>query len=143
MRRHLLSTIVSSLVIAAGGSSQVMAGGKILMENERIRVELAITEKLVSNDTEYSRDRLGHYVFIASALPDGVVEVSAIEDVANCTGVRPRFGLTKPSQGYFRFPAYAVYYGPYASKQEAVNVRRAVAECVPDAYNKAGVIQRF
>ena len=142
MRRHLLSAILSAAVASTTCSAQA-GGGKVEMQIGSTTVRMEVIQNLESSDPEYSRGQLGHYVFIASALPDGVIQVSAIEEVASCTGVRPHFGLTKPTPGYFRFPAYAVYYGPYATKQDAVEVRQAVAECVPDAYNKPGVIQRF
>jgi hypothetical protein len=142
MRHHLFRAIVATTTVLASCTAQ--AGGvNFYTETGSVIISMKVTEKMVNNDSEYSQGRLGNYVFIASALPDGAIHVGTIENVANCTGVRPRFGLTQPTPGYFRFPSYVVYYGPYATKDEAVDVRRAVTSCVPDAYNKAGVILRF
>lgn len=135
--RHLILTLVASAaVIATSGFAQA-GGTDIEVKKPGYDIKLTITEKVVSNATE------GHYVFIASADLDGAIKVEAIENAAICTGVHPHFGLTKPSEGGFSFPAYAAYYGPYATRQEALTVRTAVKECVQDAFIKRGRIQRF
>lgn len=142
MRRPTLAILISTALVMAGSAAQA-GGANILLDNERLRVQLIITEKLPSSDAEFSHSREGHYVFIASARPDDVIQTSAISQAATCTGVRPRFGLTKQTVGGFNFPAYASYYGPYVTRQEAVAVRAAVSLCVSDAYVRSGVIQRF
>ena len=142
MRRQTLAALISTAIVLTGNVAQA-GGANVLVDNERLQVQLVITEKLPSSDTEFSQGREGHYVFIASARPDDVIQTSAISQAAACTGIRPRFGLTQQTVGGFNFPAYASYYGPYADRQEAVRVRAAVALCVSDAYVRSGIIQRF
>ena len=132
MRRFFISTLAAATMFIFGNAAQAQST-EVTLGGETYEAKLVITEKMVSNDAEYSRGRLGYYVFIASAHTDGAIDVQAIENAMDCTSVRPRFGLTKPTNGYFKFPAYVVYYGPYAN----------LGYCVQDEYISAGVIQRF
>ena len=145
MRRLIISALATALMAFLGNAAHAAQEGsaEVRMGGKTYEATLVITEKMISNDTEYSHGRLGYYVFVASAHTNGQIDVQSIENAANCTSVRPRFGVTKPTSGYFKFSAYAVYYGPYVSFQEAKNAKEAVNECVSDAYIAAGVIQRF
>lgn len=122
---------------AAGAATVTTAGG------DRIEIEVSVKARLMADDAAFTQGRLGYYVFVASALDDGSIEVGAIENALECTSVRPRFGRTVPSDAGFTRVAYATYYGPYATAKDARDVKVAVAPCVPDAYVRAGVIQRF
>jgi hypothetical protein len=90
-----------------------------------------------------AQERAGYYVIVASARNEAPIGVKVIEEVAACTSWRPHLGRTQPSAGGFSVPAYAVYFGPYASRSEASDRRMAVTTCVPDAYLSVGNIQRY
>lgn len=144
MRRLIISALATAMMVFLGNSTLAQAGTTEVSGGDgTVQFKLVITKKLISDDTEYSHGRLGYYVFVASAHTDGFIDVQSIENAANCTSVRPRFGLTKTTPGYFKFPAYAVYYGPYNNISEAQEAKGAINHCVDDAYIAAGVIQRF
>jgi hypothetical protein len=101
-----------------------------------------ITTNQNSYTAKLSEGMHGHYVIIASARDNSAIKVGVIESATNCTNIRPRFGLTKTSEGGFSTGAYAVYYGPYTTRQEALSFREKVEPCVGNAFVHAGVIQR-
>lgn len=139
MRRHVLTTLFSTAVVLANCAAYA-GGATFYAEGKTYTLSVALIEKL-----EVSEDdgREGHYVFIASAQPNGQIETGAIEDAASCTGVRPHFGMTQPSDGGFTTSAYAAYYGPYETRRDARAVRAAAASCVHDAFIRSGVIKRY
>ena len=142
MRRQTLYALFTVTAILMGHAAQA-GGGEIVFENDDVRVDVVIHPKLPPADTEFTQDQGGHYVFVASARPEDVIQTSAMEQATICTGIRPYFGMTQPTAGGFNFQAYAAYYGPYASREEAVTFRETVAVCVSDAYVRSGLIQRF
>lgn len=140
MRTTAIAAACAALlgVTAAPAATVTTAGG------DKVEIEVSVKARLVTDDTAFTQGKHGYYVFVASALEDGSIEVEAIENAVECTNVRPKFGRTVPTDGGgFTKLAYATYYGPYATAKDARDVKVAVAPCVPDAYVRAGVIQRF
>lgn len=139
MRTTALIVILYVIFFASSAHAQNFN----LSSETKVQIKIAVTANLVNDDIAYTQGKSGFYVFVASARTDGFIYMDAIESVATCTSVRPRFGRTLPSLNGFKLSTYAVYYGPYRTNQEANDVRSAIRPCIYDTFVSSGVMQRF
>lgn len=122
-------------------------GASFVVDTGKVTLKIEMTEKTeIQRDAGMNRPSpaaMSYYVIVASARLEGAIGTRTIDLVATCTGLRPHLGLTQPGQGSFQVPAHAAYFGPYATREQAVNRRAAVSECVPGAYIGSGSIERY